>query len=113
MTSAGVELVPMESSESAERHRFEYNQDTTAASMAVVAALAVVSGTDPIALPPLFDAIDPDALDAVMSGREAESDAIEITLPVAAYTVTVSGDGVIAVSPSAVERQVSRGVRKI
>jgi hypothetical protein len=34
-------------------------------SAAVVEAVAEASGTEPLALPPLYDAIDPDALDAL------------------------------------------------
>ncbi len=104
VTLAGVTLVPLESQTSAERHWFEYEQDTTPASMAVVAALSEVSETDPMELQPLHQTIDADALDALMSGREADSDAIAVTLDAAGYTVTVSGDGVVAVSPSATQR---------
>jgi len=108
VTLAGVELEPLESSTDAERHRFEYDQGTTAASMAVVAALSEASDTDLMELQPLHETVDADALDALMSGREADSDAIAVTLDVAAYTVTVYGDGEVAVSPSPTQRAEAR-----
>lgn len=106
ITLAGVELQPVASSTDADCHRFEYDRDTTAASMAVIAALSEVSETDPLALQPLQSTIDGDALDALLSEREAESDDIEITLQIETYTVTVYGDGEIAVSPSTVGRPI-------
>ncbi|MBX0287043.1 HalOD1 output domain-containing protein [Haloarcula salinisoli] len=104
ITLAGVELEPLESQTGAERHRFEYNRDMTTASMAVVAALSEVTETDPMELQPLHETIDTDALDAFMSGRPADSDAIAVTLQLAGYTVTVYGDGEVAVSPSPTQR---------
>ncbi|MFC6756923.1 MULTISPECIES: HalOD1 output domain-containing protein [Haloarcula] len=104
VTLAGVKLEPLESQTGPDCHRFEYEQDTTPASMAVVAALSEVNETDPMELQPLQQTIDADALDALVAGGEADSDAVAVTLDVAAYTVTVSGDGVVAVSPSATQR---------
>lgn len=104
VTLAGVELAPVQSSSAAERDRFEYDQATTAASMAVVAAVSEVTETDPMELRPLHETVDTDALDALMSGPAADSDATAVTLDVAAYTVTVSGDGEIDVSPSTIEQ---------
>lgn len=104
VTLAGVELAPIQSSSGADRHRFEYDQATTAASMAVVAALSEVRETDPMELQPLHESVDADALDALMSGRGAEGDSIAVSLDIGAYTVTVYSDGEVAVSPSTVER---------
>jgi len=108
VTLAGVTLEPLESQSGADCHRFEYEQDTTDASMAVVAALSEVDETDPMALQPLYETIDTDALDTLMSGREADSDAVAVTVEVAAYTVTVYSDGEVAVSPSPTERAEAR-----
>ena len=108
VTLAGVTLEPLESQAGADCHRFGYEQDTTDASMAVVAALSAVSETDPLALPPLYVAVETDALDALMSERGADSDAVAVSLQLAGYTVTVYGDGEIAVSPSATQRAEDR-----
>jgi hypothetical protein len=104
VTLAGVELEPLESSADVERHRFEYDQNTTVASMAVVAALSEVSGTDPLTLTPLQATLETDALDAIVSGRDDGTADIEITFHVATYAVTVSSDGVVDITASAIQR---------
>lgn len=57
------------------------------ASEAVVATVADRSGTDPVALPPLYDAIDPDALDKIFRGDLPG----RVSFPYAGYEVTVCG----------------------
>lgn len=42
-------------------------QDRWSMSEAVISAVAVATDREPIALPPLYEAIDPDALDALVS----------------------------------------------
>ena len=44
------------------------------ASLAVIEAVAAVSGTDPIELPPLYDAVNPDALNALFEPHERRTD---------------------------------------
>lgn len=53
----------------AESGSFHYppEQDRWSMSEAVVSAVAVATDRDPIELPPLYEAIDPDALDALVS----------------------------------------------
>lgn len=51
----------------------------------VIRAVAEREGAEPIDLPPLFDAVDPDALD-----RMAEAD-VTISFEYVSYTVSVHG----------------------
>ena len=63
------------------------------ASEAVVATVAERAGTDPVALPPLYDTIDPDALDAIFrDGRPGR-----VSFGYAGYEVTVCGRDQITV----------------
>lgn len=67
----------------------------------VVEAVAEAADESPLDLqPPLYDAIDPDALDAVIEslsrGRD-ETDA-RVTFSYAGYEVTVAADGSISVA---------------
>ena len=55
----------------------------------VVQQVAARSGTDPMELPRLYDAIDPDALDAVL----ADLPAGEVRFRYAGYTVSVENGG--------------------
>jgi hypothetical protein len=59
----------------------------------VVQAVAAARTTDPLELPPLYDAIDPDALGAVVD----RMDEGEVVFTYAATEVTVTADGSVAV----------------
>lgn len=59
-------------------------------STTVVEAVARRVGSDPLDLPPLFEAVDTDALDALVANSTGP---IEVTFEYQGYTVTVQGDG--------------------
>lgn len=65
-------------------------------SMAVVEAVAERKGIDPVALtPPLYEAIDPDALDALFAPLDDELDQenASVTFPYDGCTITVYSNG--------------------
>lgn len=62
----------------------------------VVSAVAEVEGTDPVELPPLYDAINPEALNALFTSR-AKSTVERITFQYAGYSIVVRGDGEVRV----------------
>lgn len=64
----------------------------------VVQSVATTTKTDPLELPPLYDAIDPDALAGVVDGMTRG----EVTFTYADCTVTVTETGLITVEPDAV-----------
>lgn len=81
--------------------RSRYDWGVTAPSFAVIQAVAAVTNRVPSDLPALYDAVDPDMLDA-MCGREAADragGAVQVTFSYANHTVTVRGDGEVAVKP--------------
>lgn len=63
-------------------------------SEAVVDAVAAVTGERPVDLPPLYHAVDPDALDAVFEGRERRPGTTvrRITFEYADLEISVRGD---------------------
>ena len=65
------------------------------ASMTVVEAVGAAADTPVLELPPLFDAIDPDALDALFAGRPTNG---VVTFRYAGYDVTVRADGTVELS---------------
>lgn len=86
-------------------HRYEF--DDEAPSEAVLTAIAAATDR-PIApspdldddadpLPPLFDAISPDALDAVVGGSGDDARAPEVTFTYCGFSVRVR-DGVVTMS---------------
>lgn len=63
---------------------------------AVVSAVADASGMDMVELPPLYEAIDPDALNALFTGR-SEPAVGQVSFRYAGYDVVVRGTGVVRV----------------
>jgi len=77
----------------------EYDPESgSSAAEAVIWALADAAGVDPTDLPPLFDYVDPDALDALFNHYErgADSDSI-FNFQVDTWNVFVRSDGRIRV----------------
>ncbi len=70
------------------------------ASQAVIEAVAARAGVDPLELEtPLYDAVDPDKLDALLMGtnRPARSP-VEVSLRYNGYMVTVDGDLTVTIT---------------
>lgn len=78
----------------------------------VVAAVADATGRDPETLPPLYGAVDPDALEALVNrppqiGRDPSE--IEVTFGYADCVVTVAaGDGVVVSAELAADADTER-----
>lgn len=86
-------------SRSGER-RFERSDDTSL-SIAVIEAVASVSGRDPIDIEPLNRYVDPDALDEIFGrGDGTGSPRGRISFPLEEHLVVVHSDGEILVYPS-------------
>lgn len=67
-------------------------EGTASVSERVVEAVATAAAVDPLSMEPLYDSIDPDALDAVCSsgtGRGAGSNDVEVTFSYLGFRVTV------------------------
>ena len=66
-------------------------------SLAVIGAVAEREGVDVLELPPLHEAIDPEALDALFppNSADAERSAEELTFSYQGYSITISADGEI------------------
>lgn len=63
---------------------------------AVVSAVAEVKGSDPVELPPLYEAINPEALNDLFTSRP-ESAIKMITFQYAGYDIVVRGDGEVQI----------------
>lgn len=64
-------------------------------SSSVIDAVATDCGADPLELDPLYEVIDPDALDAMFRGRDAPG---SVSFVYAGRQVTVTADGEVAVA---------------
>lgn len=70
---------------------------TLSASEAIVGRIATYEGVDPSELTPIFDVIDPDALDSFIEAADRRDTPAEIQFSYHGYTVTVSSDGCVNV----------------
>ena len=66
----------------------------------VVTSVAEAKGVDPLELEPLYDVVDPDALDTIFNSTDASS-SMELSFTMAGCEVVVCGDGEVNVTPPA------------
>lgn len=75
----------------------------------VIDAVSEATGTDPVELEPLYNVVDPDALNAIFaSGGAGESSDTELRFTMAGCDVLVRDGGNVVVTPPADRDDVSR-----
>mgnify|MGYP000496680950 CR=1 FL=1 len=74
--------------------------ESVSASDQVVKSIAEKDGTDPLDLPPLYESVDPDALDALFTPDSREPVLGKATFTHAGYEVTVAYDGEVVITAS-------------
>ena len=81
--------------------RMEYDWTATTPSVAVIETVAVARNREPTRLEPLYEAVDPDALDALIRsiGDSPVADGATVVFEVTDKSVTVHGDGAVVVRP--------------
>lgn len=65
----------------------------------VISTVADIENTDPVEQPPLYEAIDPEALNDLLTAR-SEPGINQVSFQYAGYTIVVRGDGEVQVRPS-------------
>ena len=93
--------IRIQNSEKTGRSEFEYVFDVDESpSHGVVRAISAVKGIDPTDVDPLYDSLDPNALDAIFSGTtEARESDIHVSFRVGDLEIEVSGDRRVTVRP--------------
>lgn len=99
LTQAGVGLDSVDHDPDTGRYRAEYDGSTVPPSLALIAALSTAMEADPIDIDPLYESVDPDALDGLLGNSVAATGPVEITLSVEDYDATVSSTGTILLDP--------------
>lgn len=92
---------PEETRESAAAIRDEYEWSSTAPSTAIIEALAIATDCKPQELDPLYDSVDPDAVNTLVRSNASKStDSIStISFTHAGHDVTIHSDGELVVRP--------------
>ena len=81
--------------------RAEYDWTDTPASTAVVETVAAACDCEPTELDPLYEVVDPDALNAVVSSGDGPvAGGTTVTFEVADRSVTVHDGGAVVVRPA-------------
>ena len=73
-------------------------EESVSASGQVAKSIADKEGTDPLDIPPLYESVDPDALDALFTPDSREPVLGEVTFTHAGYEVTVAYDGEVVIT---------------
>ena len=83
--------------------RAEFDWSSRAPSMAVIETVAIAANAEPAGLAPLYDSVDPDALDALVrsAGKDGKDGAVAVAFALAGHDVEVRSDGVVVVRPHA------------
>ena len=97
VSGVGVEAVEYVQESGTVRTRFD--QEKTPASMAVIATLADLLGTDPVELDPLYSTIDPDDVDALVRVRNGSNGDSHVTFTHEGHAITVHSYGVLTITP--------------
>lgn len=79
--------------------RAEFDWSAMAPSMAVVETLAIASNREPTIIDPLYDSIDPDALDMLVSsdGNSAPGAELSVRFTHGGHNVTVDASGTVVI----------------
>jgi len=82
-------------------YRVQYDRDDSRQlTTAIAEEVAAVSGTDPEDLEPLYETVDPDALDRLLTPRDGTDSVGGVWFHYAGYRVTVRGAGEIEITPA-------------
>ena len=104
-TVSGVGVEAVEYSREPGAVRTQFDQEKTPASIAVIATLADLMGTDPVELDPLHSAVDPDELDTLVRFRNGtngnpHNGDTHVTFTHEGHAITVHSYGVITITPA-------------
>jgi hypothetical protein len=80
-------------------YRAQYDYETTTPSMAVVDLVHTITDEPPTELPPLYDAVDPEALNALVGRSAGKSGQCTVTFSYRTLLITVRDDGEVVVRP--------------
>lgn len=97
-TQAGVGLDSFDQ-ETDGQYRAAFDVPTVPPSLALASAIAGAMDADPTDIDPLYESLDPDALNALVGEPRPTGDPIEITLYVENFEVTISNTGSISLEP--------------
>lgn len=97
-TVSGIEVEMVEYCRDSATIRAQFDLEETPASMAIVATLANVTDTDPTDMRPLYSAVDPDAVDALVRAQPGAHGDTHVTFTHEGHEVRVASYGVVTIT---------------
>lgn len=94
----GPKLRDSSRSESDRESLLRRNCDDEPVTVAVIDAVATMAGVEPTALPPLYETIDPDALDGLFDAGSSDARSVRVSFSYADYEVAVEGGSSVTVT---------------
>jgi hypothetical protein len=85
-------------------YRAEFDQNRTSASAAVTALLSAVRDCGPTEFAPLYESVDPDALDSLTRVRSGTNGDVTVAFSIGEIEVTVYSYGTVAVASADTDR---------
>lgn len=82
-------------------------RDGEIATEQVIRTVAETTGTDPLELPPLYNTIDPDALDTLVEGMTTGS----ISFTYTGCNITVQSDGTVSIDVPSADTPASKAAK--
>lgn len=85
----------------------QYEWSSTSPSTAVIETVAIAVNREPTTVEPLYESVDPDALDALVQSNSSlseNSDTVTVSFTFADQQVTVHGTGEVIVRPAECDR---------
>lgn len=82
--------------------RAEFDWSEVTPSTAVIESVAIAADREPTAIEPLYETVDPDALDALIrsgGSNSTDGDAASVTFALDGFEVTVQRGGTVVVRP--------------
>lgn len=71
--------------------------------MAILDAVADATGRDPLELPPIYETVDPEALDALLGGSTFADSSLAVRFEYAGFVVIARSDGEVIVTEAVVK----------
>lgn len=96
---SGVEVEARAISHETETVSVQFDPEKTPATLVVIASLADVLDVDPVELTPLYDTIDPDALDSLVRARSGKYGGSQAKFAHENHTITVHSYGMVSITP--------------
>lgn len=99
LTQAGVGLHSVDHDPDTGSYRATFDESTTPPSLALVATLSTALDAEPTEIDPLYETVDPDAIDELLTEPDPSADPVTVSFHIERYEARLSSTGLIHLHP--------------